>query len=189
MLASYGFLMPHKGLLQLLEAMPELLRTQPQLHLLMVNAYYSDAASAGELARIKQRIAALGLGNSVTLKTDFLPEAESIALLAVADLVVFPYQNTEESSSAAVRMALAAGRPVAVTPLHIFDDVTDAVDILPGTGAPALATGLAELLERQAQPAARAVAEARARAHAERRGSRRLSARLYRMVQGRCLKM
>jgi glycosyltransferase involved in cell wall biosynthesis len=187
-LASYGFLMPHKGLLQLLDAMPELLRTQPQLHLLMVNAYYSDTASAGELARIEQRIAALGLENSVTLKTDFLPEVESIALLAVADLVVFPYQNTEESASAAVRMALSAGLPTAVTPLPIFADVADAVDVLPGTDAQALATGLAELLRRQAQPAARAAAEARARAHAERRGSRRLSARLYRMVQGCCLK-
>lgn len=186
-LASYGFLMPHKGLLQLLEAMPPLLAARPQLHLLMLNAYYSDAASGAELARIKERIVALGLQNSVTLKTDFLPEAESIALLALADLVVFPYQNTEESSSAAVRMGLTAGRAVAVTPLPIFDDVADAVDILPGTSPHALATGLANLLEQQAQAAVRAAREGKARAHAERRDSRRLSLRLLRMVQGCCL--
>ena len=104
--------------------------------------------------------------------------------LAIADLVVFPYQNTEESSSAAVRMAITAGRAVAVTPLPIFDDVADAVDILPGISPQALATGLATLLEQQTQAAVRAAREDKARAHAERRDSRRLSLRLLRIVQG-----
>lgn len=187
LIASYGFLMSHKGLAQLLDALPALLAKRPRLHLLMVNAYYSDAASADELARIRQRIEALGLHEHVTLKTDFLPEDESIALLSLADLVVFPYQNTEESSSAAVRMALAAGLPVAVTPLPIFADVAGAVDTLPGVAPDALAAGLAALLESHDQPPARARAASRARAHAEQYSSRRLSARLYRIVQGCCL--
>lgn len=181
-LASYGFIMPHKGLLPLLDALPALLQRHPAAHLLMVNAYYSNAASHDELARIAQRIEDLGLRDYVTLCTEFLPEAESLTLLALADLVVFPYQHSEESSSAAVRMALSAGRAVAVTPLPLFADVADAVDTLPGTAPQQMAHGLADLLDRP-QPA-RAAAAARASAHAIRRDARALSARLWRIVQG-----
>lgn len=185
--ATYGFLMPHKGLAQMLDALPALAAAHPDVHLLMINAYYSPAHSEEELARLKERIAALGLGERVSLKTDFLPEEESAALLACADLVVFPYQGTEESSSAAVRMALAVGRPVAVTPLPVFADVADAVATLPGTTAAALATGLAERLHALRSPAARAAAEEKARLHAERRSSRRLSARLRGMIEGNAI--
>lgn len=185
--ATYGFLMPHKGLAQMLDALPALAEAHPDVHLLMVNAYYSPAHSDEELARLQERIAALGLEGRVTLKTDFLPEEESAALLACADLVAFPYQGTEESSSAAVRMALAVGRPTAVTPLPIFADVADAVATLPGTDPAALAAGLGELLRTLQQPAARAAAEEKARLHAERRSSRRLSARLRGMVEGNAI--
>ncbi|HEY1908021.1 MAG TPA: hypothetical protein VGG91_18380, partial [Myxococcaceae bacterium] len=59
---------------------------------------------------------------------------------------VFPYQQTAESSSAAVRVGLAARRPVACTPSEIFDDVRSVVHTLPGFDPASLARGLAELL-------------------------------------------
>jgi glycosyltransferase involved in cell wall biosynthesis len=66
------------------------------------------------------KISALGLDDRIQMTTEFLPDDESFALLARADLLVFPYQDTGESSSAAVRNGLATGRPVAVTPLPIL---------------------------------------------------------------------
>jgi glycosyltransferase involved in cell wall biosynthesis len=96
-IASYGFLLPHKGLAQLVEAMPALLAAQPDLHLLMVNALYSPERSGAEHRHLRERIVDLGLGDRITLLTDFLPEAECVTLLKTAELVVFPYQNTEES--------------------------------------------------------------------------------------------
>jgi hypothetical protein len=66
--------------------------------------------------------------------------------LQQADVIVFPYQATSESSSAAVRHGLATGRPVAVTPLPIFADVASAVHTLPGVGPQAIAEGLDALL-------------------------------------------
>ena len=64
-----------------------------------------------------------------------------------AHLVVFPYQSTLESSSAAVRHGIASGASVAVTPLAIFEDVAPAVFQLPGTEPSALAAGIEARIE------------------------------------------
>jgi glycosyltransferase involved in cell wall biosynthesis len=76
-----------------------------------------------------------------------------MALLAGCDLIALPYAPSRESSSAAVRSALASGVPVAVTRIPLFDDVADAVARLPGGDVAAVAEGLAALL---ADPARRA---------------------------------
>ncbi|HVK94373.1 MAG TPA: glycosyltransferase [Noviherbaspirillum sp.] len=183
-LVTYGFLMPHKGLSVLVEAMPRLLKAHPDLHLLMVNAIYSEEVSGAELKHLKQRIAELGLGNHVTLQTDFLAEEESLSLLALADLIAFPYQNSEESSSAAVRMALVAERPVAVTPLSIFSDVASSCATLPGTDADALAMGIGALLEELAHSGRAQEYVDKARTYIERHNTRRLSRRLHNLIDG-----
>jgi glycosyltransferase involved in cell wall biosynthesis len=183
-IASYGFLMPHKGLMQLVEAMPALLAARPQLHLLMVNALYSPERSKKEHHSLIQRIKALGIADRVTLQTDFLPEEESLALLKLADLVIFPYQQSEESSSAAVRMALAAGCPVAVTPLPIFHDVAAAVSTLPGIDPASIASGITQLLAGFDQPGNRAAAIARGAKFAASRDAGLLSRRLRGLIAG-----
>ena len=183
-IASYGFLMPHKGLMQLVEAMPALLAARPQLHLLMVNALYSPERSKKEHHSLIQRIKALGIADRVTLQTDFLPEEESLALLKLADLVIFPYQQSEESSSAAVRMALVAGCPVAVTPLPIFHDVAAAVSTLPGIDPASIASGITQLLAGFDQPGNRAAAIARGAKFAASRDAGLLSRRLRGLIAG-----
>lgn len=145
-IASYGYLLPHKGLQQLIQAFEQLAAADDSLHLLLVNALYPLAVSEQERDACVALIDRLRLTERVTLVTDFLPDAQSLALLQLADLVVFPYQRTQESSSAAVRIGLASGRPVVVTPLSIFDDVADALHTLPGTKVQDLADGMRELL-------------------------------------------
>jgi hypothetical protein len=82
----------------------------------------------------------------VTLNTNYLSDREIVARLGTADLVVYPYQNTQESASAAVRLGLASLAPVACTPLPIFDDVAAITHRLPGLGPIDLAAGIAGLL-------------------------------------------
>ena len=139
--------MPHKGLQPLIQAFFQLRKGDPGLHLLLVNALYPAPESKQELNACEALIDKLKLKQCVTLITDFLPDSECVATLQAADLIVYPYQQTQESSSAAVRMGLAAGRPVAVTPLAIFDDVSEAVHRLPGTDAQAIAAGIRALLD------------------------------------------
>ena len=148
-LASYGFFLPQEGLLELIEALA-LLRSQGHnCRLIMANAQYPIESSADLIARARQRIEALGLEKHITICTDYLTDTDSLALLAKADLIVFPYQETCESSSAAVRFGVAtSGRAVAVTPLPIFDDVKELVHYLPGKTASDIAKGITELADR-----------------------------------------
>ena len=145
-LASFGYLLPHKGLRELLRAVAALRGAHPTLRLEMLNARYPIAASADEAAALEALIDKLGLKEVVRLTTDHLPEAEVLSRLGGADLVVFPYQRTQESSSAAVKLGLASGAPVAVTPLPIFADVTGVTHRLPGITPDDLAAGLHQLL-------------------------------------------
>jgi glycosyltransferase involved in cell wall biosynthesis len=181
-LATYGFFLPHKGLLEILTAVSDLCRLGWNLHLLMVNAEYPVSVSADLIRQARRRIADLGLADRVTLITDYLPDAESLGYLRRADLIVYPYQQTGESSSAAVRMGLAARRPVAVTPLPIFDDVRDIVLTLPGIRVREMGDGLQALMaDLQSDVPSESVRQTRARARrwCDDHGYPRLSAYLH----------
>lgn len=151
-LASYGFFLPHKGLLELVEAMKTCVDQGQDLHLLLVNAEYPLPVSRETIQQVTRRIQELNLQDRVTMFTDFLPQGHSLGLLRHADLILFPYQETGESASGAVRMGLASGRPVAVTPLEIFSDVRQVVFSLPGTSPEQLSQGIQQILHRLADP-------------------------------------
>jgi glycosyltransferase involved in cell wall biosynthesis len=146
LIASYGFLLPHKGIPELIEAFSRLRNECTDLHLLLVNACYPVVESTTEQQRCQQLIQHLGITAHVTMINDFLPNAESLTLLNLAELIVFPYQNTQESSSAAARHGLAANRPVLCSPLAIFDDLADAVQFLPGISVHEIQQGIAAFL-------------------------------------------
>jgi glycosyltransferase involved in cell wall biosynthesis len=145
-IASYGFMLPHKGLEQLIEALALIRQNQTNVYLLMVNALYPNPVSDQVLMRCRKLIEDLSLNEVVSMVTDFLPDERSLALLDAADVIAYPYQETAESSSAAVRHGLASHRPVACTPLTIFDDVSKVVHLLPGLKPQQIAQGLLYLL-------------------------------------------
>jgi O-antigen biosynthesis alpha-1,2-mannosyltransferase len=148
LIASYGFFLPHKGLPELIEAVAQLRSRGHFVRFRMVNAEYPVGESRILIEDCKSLIIRLGLQNSIEMVTDYLTDAESFKLLSDADLIVFPYQHTAESASGAVRYGLATGRPVAVTPLAIFDDVSMAVHRLPGHGPDKIASGIQDLLDQ-----------------------------------------
>ena len=140
--ASYGFFRPHKGLIELIEAVFLLKNKGFEIQLKMVNAEYPVAESAATIASAREMIDRYRLGDSIELHTSFLDDETSLNILSDADLIVFPYQQSGESSSGAVRYGLATGRPVAVTPLEIFEDVAGVVHTLPGTSPSEIAEGI-----------------------------------------------
>lgn len=145
-LGTYGFFLPQKGLTQLIEATALLRKRGFDVRLNMVNASYPVPESENYIAQARDLIAALEMESFVTMCTEFLKDADSFERLAASDLLVFPYGPTSESASGAVRQALAVGRPVAVTPLSIFDDVDDLVHRLPGFDPNDIAAGLEDLI-------------------------------------------
>jgi glycosyltransferase involved in cell wall biosynthesis len=178
-IASYGFCLPHKGLPQLIEAVSLMVSEGRDVELMMLNAEYPIGESAALARELAERIKELGLGDRITLDTRYLSDEDSFRQLASADVIVFPYQGTGESSSAAVRYGLAVGRPVAVTPISIFDDVGGAVHRLPGVSPRDIATGLAAIAD--SDPTAEAIAATAVRWRAAHRYTA-LGRRLYNML-------
>jgi glycosyltransferase involved in cell wall biosynthesis len=144
--ATYGFFLPHKGLLETIEAVALLRRRGLEVRLKMLNAEYPLAESEELIRQARETVARLDLVGHVSLNTAFLDDRDCLSQLAEADLLVFAYQQTGESASGAVRYGIATGIPVAVTPLPIFEDVAPAVFMLPGSTPPDLADGLEVLL-------------------------------------------
>jgi glycosyltransferase involved in cell wall biosynthesis len=147
LIACFGYMLPDKGAQQLIEAFGTLRESHPELRLLMLNAAYPAVISDEEQKQCRTAIANSPHRDAITLVTDFLSDDEVHARLREADLIVFPYQKSGESSSAAVRFGLASGRPVACAPLSVFQDVTAVTHQLPGITPKALAAGISALLE------------------------------------------
>lgn len=178
--AAYGFCLPHKGLAELVEAAVLLVRGGRQIQLRLLNARYPDPTSQALIDQLQARIDGLDMPGIIEMNNVFMPDDQSMEILRQADLLVFPYQATGESSSAAVRQGLAAGRPVAVTPLPIFDDVDGTVHRFSGTTPQHLAQGIAQCLDELLEngEAAQRIAKAAERWRAE-HDTRKLGERLH----------
>lgn len=145
-IGSYGFFMPHKGIFQLINAFKKILNTIPNSRLILINAEYAHRFSQEEIKRCMFHAKQLGIFHLIEWHTDFKSNSDSFALIDKCDIMVFPYQKTEESSSAAVRMALASRKPVLTTPLSIFDDIQEITYQLKGIEIQDITSGILNFL-------------------------------------------
>jgi len=144
--ATFGFLFPHKGILETIEALEVLIKKNQNVHFLLLNATYTTGASAIYYKDCINLINQKNLARYITFNNGFLTDNEIISHLSCADLILMPYQNTTESSSAAVRYALSTGKPVLCTPLAIFDDVSDVIHFTKDITASSIAESIDSLL-------------------------------------------
>lgn len=145
-IGCYGFLLPSKGIGRLIEAIPALRETWPLVKVRLVNALYGAIESDDEFNACMALAAKLGVRDCIEWVTDFLPHERSMELLRGCDLIVLPYRQTPEASSAALRSCLASLTPVVVTPIPIFDEAGDAVARFEADTPEAIAAGIAGLL-------------------------------------------
>jgi glycosyltransferase involved in cell wall biosynthesis len=124
---TFGFLLPHKGTLELLRAVDGLRAEIPDILFLALCASYPNVESKEYEALLRQEIGARGMQDNVMLVTEYLPDEVARTLLRAADAIVLPYQNTGESSSAALRFILPLERAIVVTDEPIFSDSRDVV--------------------------------------------------------------
>jgi glycosyltransferase involved in cell wall biosynthesis len=126
-IGTFGFLLPHKGTLELLGVLDALRAEFPDICLLALSALHPDPSSEAYERLVWAEIAARGLDDNVVLITDYLAEEVSRVMLRGVDAIVLPYQHTEESASSALRFVLPLERPVIVTDRAIFDDCAEGV--------------------------------------------------------------
>lgn len=141
---TYGFALPHKGLSETIQAVHLLRSRGHDIRLKMTNAQYPAQVSLDYVAELRKLIADLRLEDAVDFNSDFLSDEQTSARLRATDLIVFPYQNTEESASGAVRYGMAMHKPVMVSPNPIFKDLGGATFQCAAATADDIADGILE---------------------------------------------
>ena len=126
-ISTFGYALPHKGLKETILATNEILKLNIDINLHMINARYPAEQSLNYINDCKNLIGSLGISDRVKFIDDYLNEEQIFEKLQNSNLIIFPYQNTNESSSSAVRMALSSKTLVSVSPLKIFDDINDLI--------------------------------------------------------------
>ena len=182
-LAHFGFLVPDKGVLEVLEAVARLrARGRTRLRYWISGAMNADRESREYFRLLEGRVRELGLRDSVHLTGEFVPAERALLELAASDWIVLAYRTgNNQGASGAVRRALTAGRPVAVSDAPVFRDVKAATHTLSGP--------LDAALERLLDDASLGEAVvARARAFCDAHSWPRVAARhvdLYSTIAGR----
>jgi glycosyltransferase involved in cell wall biosynthesis len=130
-IAHFGFLLPDKGVDDVMLAMAALKAKLPDLRYLVVGSVYGVRASQEYFDRLHRLREGLGLGDRVQIKGEFLPDDQARQELQAADWVVLNYRTgMSQGASGAARFALTAGRPLALSAAPIFDDLRVAATTL-----------------------------------------------------------
>lgn len=122
-IGSFGYFLPNKGLLELIKAMKIIESSGLDIKLNMYNCQYPIPESGELIERAQNYIQKFKLNKVINLVTTYQSDEEIAEKIALCDLMVFPYQKSDESSSAAVRTALGLSIPILVTPLEIFEEL------------------------------------------------------------------
>jgi glycosyltransferase involved in cell wall biosynthesis len=123
LVGSFGFLRPHKGILELIDAVGLLRVLYPDVKLLGMNALFPTPDSEEYHAKCMARIRELGLEEHVEINTAFLEITDVITRLAACDLIVLPYHPSTENASGSINIAAAAKQPIVVTRQRIFEEL------------------------------------------------------------------
>jgi glycosyltransferase involved in cell wall biosynthesis len=131
---TWGLIGPGKGLETALDAFAAVKDLQPlPRYVILGKTHPKVQASQGDsyLDGLKAKAHALGLEDVVEFDSRYLDTDSLAAEIRGADVVLLPYESTEQVTSGVLVEALAAGKPVVAT------DFPHAVEML-GTGAGAL---------------------------------------------------
>ena len=148
-IGTFGFLRKHKGTIELITAFSILKNSFPELKLLLLTALYPAKDSHQYFNECRKFISnlPLSIARDIIFIVDFIPEEVLPTYLSLMDVVVYPYREINESSSAAVRYGLSLKKPIVVTPAEIFEDISDAVVITEDFSPTSIAFAVEKLLK------------------------------------------
>jgi glycosyltransferase involved in cell wall biosynthesis len=150
---TWGLMGPGKGLEWGIEAMASLRDLDPAPHYIIagkthpkVLAYQGDVYRDALVAQVRR----LGLSATVTFDSRYRDTAALAQLVRTADVVLLPYDSTEQITSGVLIEAVAAGRPVVATDFpHAVELLADGAGIVvPHKDPQAIATALRTILTR-----------------------------------------
>ena len=110
----------HKGIIELINAFSIIHAQIPEFSSSSNKCPIPGNDSIELIQQCRSVIQSLDLKPYVTLITEYLEDELSFSLLSLADVIVYPYQYTQESSSAAVRHGSGNRKTSFLLPLSIF---------------------------------------------------------------------
>src|SRR5476651_1692358 len=118
-LLTFGLLSPNKGIENVLRALPEVVKSIPNLVYIILGATHPNLIREyGEAYRLSlERLAQdLGIKRNVSFYNRFVEEAELKTFLGVTDLYITPYQNAAQTTSGTLAYAFGCGKAIISTP-------------------------------------------------------------------------
>jgi glycosyltransferase involved in cell wall biosynthesis len=116
---TFGLLSPGKGIEFMIDALPEIVSSHPEVLYLVVGATHPHCkATSGEDYRLSlhQRAKELGVGDNIVFHDRFLERDELLEIIRAADIYVTPYLNEAQIVSGTLAYAVGAGKAVVSTP-------------------------------------------------------------------------
>ncbi len=123
---TFGLLGPDKGIENVIEALPEILKKHPSAHYLIVGATHPNIrAHHGETYRISLENLArkLGVAENVIFHNRFVTDDELREFIGAADIYITPYLKPEQITSGTLAYAVGSGRAVISTPYWYAEEL------------------------------------------------------------------
>ncbi len=118
-LLTFGLLSPGKGIETVINALPEIVKSHPDVIYIVVGATHPHLiAKHGEDYRISLHLLAqtLGVEDHVVFYNHFVADEDLLEFIGAADIYVIPYLNEAQIISGTLAYALGMGKAVLSTP-------------------------------------------------------------------------
>ena len=118
-LLTFGLLSPNKGIENVLQALPAVIKNHPDVVYIILGATHPHILkSQGDAYRImlQQLVRKLDIGEHVIFQNRFVELKELCEFLGIADIYVTPYLEEAQITSGALAYAMGTGKAVISTP-------------------------------------------------------------------------
>src|SRR5271170_3526501 len=148
---TFGLLSPNKGVENMLDAMPEIIKSSPNALYVILGATHPNLMrQQGETYResLMARVRDLGIEDHVVFFNQFVDQATLLDFISMCDVYTTPYLNEAQMTSGTLAYSFGLGKAVVSTPYwHAKELLSDGCGILvPFGDAKALSTEIAGLL-------------------------------------------
>jgi len=152
LIITFGFVSPNKGIENMLNALPAVVRKHPRVLYMVVGATHPvEKKHNGEDYRrkLEAQVKQMGLSRNVLFIDAFVEDETLDCLVGAADLVVCPYYSEAQITSGVLSTALSKGKAIISTPfLHAREALADGCGSLVDAGdATALAKETINLID------------------------------------------
>lgn len=124
---SFGFVEPHKGVLENIYALLNLKGIIPFTYVILGDAHPRNPAGREYIEKCQSVMQQLGLENEIQFMTEFHPEEQIYVMLKAADAIIMNYISNRYESSGATALALSSGNPVVTSNSPSFSDLGSTV--------------------------------------------------------------